>query len=86
MVFGDSDFVTNAYLNLSGNKDLFLNTVAWLSGDELAISIRPRLREVTPLYLKETDQKSLFYGSVVGLPFLCLLTGTGVFFWRKRYD
>ena len=85
VIFGDSDFVTNGYLNLSGNKDLFLNTVAWLAGDDLAITIRPRAREATPLYLKETDQKFLFYGSVVGLPMISLLTGTGVFFWRRRF-
>ncbi|MBI3999679.1 MAG: GldG family protein [Candidatus Omnitrophica bacterium] len=84
-VFGDSDFATNAYLNLSGNKDLILNAIAWLSGDDLAISIRPRLREVTPLYLKETDQEFLLYVPVLGLPISYLVVGATVFFWRKRF-
>lgn len=85
VVIGDSDFVTNGFLNLSGNKDFILNVIAWLAGDELAISIRPRSREATPLYLKETDQQFLFYGPVLGLPFSFLMTGTCVFFWRRRF-
>jgi ABC-type uncharacterized transport system involved in gliding motility auxiliary subunit len=30
VVFGDSDFVTNGYLGIPGNRDLFLNAVNWL--------------------------------------------------------
>ena len=82
---GDSDFVTDSFINLSGNKDFILNTIAWLAGDELAISIRPRAREATPLYLKETDQQFLFYGPVLSLPVSFLLVGGCVFFWRRRY-
>ena len=41
-VFGDSDFVTNGYLGIPGNRDLFLNTVNWLAQQENLISIRPR--------------------------------------------
>ena len=85
VVFGDSDFVANGYLNFSGNKDFILNAIAWLSEDELAISIRPRAREATPLYLKETDQQYLFYVPVLGLPLTFLITGTGIFFWRRRF-
>ena len=85
VVFGDSDFTTNGYLNLSGNKDLILNTIAWLAGDEFAITIRPGAREATPLYLKETDQEYLFYAPVLGLPISVLFIGTCVFFWRRRF-
>ena len=84
-VFGDSDFVSNGYLNLSGNKDLAFNTVAWLAADELAISIRPRARKTTPLYLKEMDQEFLLLVPVLGLPMSFFLGGTCVFFWRRRY-
>lgn len=85
IVFGDSDFATNAYLNLSGNKDFILNAISWLAADELSIAIRPRKREITPLYLKETDQEFLFYVPVLGLPLISMGLGTGVFFWRRRY-
>ena len=34
VVFGDADFVTNSNLGIQGNKDLFMNTVGWLSQQE----------------------------------------------------
>ena len=74
-----------SHLYKAFNKDFILNVIAWLAGDELAISIRPRSREATPLYLKETDQQFLFYGPVLGLPFSFFVAGTCVFFWRKRF-
>jgi ABC-type uncharacterized transport system involved in gliding motility auxiliary subunit len=40
VVFGDSDFAANAYLGFSGNRDLFMNTMGWLSQQENLISIR----------------------------------------------
>ncbi|MBI4358280.1 MAG: GldG family protein [Candidatus Omnitrophica bacterium] len=85
VVFGDSDFVANSYLNLSGNSDLILNTIAWLTGDEFAISIRPRMRETTPLYLKEVDQRFLFVVPVLGFPMLSIMMGSCIFFWRRRF-
>ena len=39
---GDSDFASNGWLGVQGNRDLFLNTVSWLSQQENLISIRPR--------------------------------------------
>ena len=42
MVFGDSDFASNNYLNLSGNRDLFLNTVSWLAEEENLMPSGPR--------------------------------------------
>ena len=42
MVIGDSDFVTNSLLGVQGNRDLFLNTLNWLSQQENLISIRPK--------------------------------------------
>ena len=42
MVIGDSDFAANAGLGIQGNRDLFMNTVGWLSQQENLISIRPR--------------------------------------------
>lgn len=42
VVFGDSDFASNLLVELSGNRDLFLNTVEWLAGERHLISIRPK--------------------------------------------
>src|SRR5262249_17792116 len=42
VVFGDSDFAENGVLGVQGNRDLFMNTVGWLSQQENLISIRPK--------------------------------------------
>jgi len=84
-VFGDSDFATNQHLNLFGNKDLILNTVAWLVSEELLITIRPKFREMTPLLLKDSQKGLLFFGYVLAPPLVVLIIGVGVFLFRRRY-
>ena len=46
MIFvGDGDFLTNGYLDLSGNKELGLNMVRWLARDDRFMDVkRPELR------------------------------------------
>lgn len=85
-VFGDSDFATNGFINFSGNKDFILNTIAWLSGDDILITIRPRQRGSTPIFLTEGQQEFLFYGPVLTPPLLFLMTGACVFFVRRRFN
>ncbi len=84
-VFGDSDFADNAHLYLSGNKDLILNTVAWLSGEEKLVTIRPKERKSTPLLLSPTQQKLVFVVPVLVLPIFFLGSGITVLLFRKRY-
>ncbi len=85
VVFGDADFADNAHFYLSGNKDLILNSVAWLSGDEKLVTIRPRERASTPLVLSDSQQKLVFAIPVFALPFLSISSGLGVFLFRKKY-
>ncbi len=40
VVFGDSDFASNSVLGIEGNRDIFMNTVGWLSQQENLISVR----------------------------------------------
>ena len=45
IIVGDSDFLTNGYLDLSGNKELGLNMVRWLASDDRFMDVkRPELR------------------------------------------
>ena len=41
MLVGDSDFAANEFVNLSGNRDFFLNTLSWLAEEENLIAVRP---------------------------------------------
>src|SRR5207253_8431686 len=42
VVFGDSDFPSNAYGGIAGNPNMFANAVNWLAQQEGLIAIRPK--------------------------------------------
>jgi len=83
VVFGDSDFASNSAIGFSGNKDMFMNAVGWLSQQENLISIRPKdaadRRFNMPLPL---PQAVLAYGSWLLMPLL--IFGLGIYTWTRR--
>ena len=82
VVFGDSDFAANAYLGFSGNRDLFMNMINWLTSDEDLISIRPKSPEDRPLTMTTQKLNLLFWLSVVIFPLG--VVGFGLATWWKR--
>jgi len=82
VAFGDSDFASNGWLGIPGNRDLFLNAVNWLAQQENLISIRPRDPEDRRITLTADQQERIFYLTVFIIPGLVLLTG--VFTWWRR--
>ena len=83
VVFGDSDFAGNAHVNLSGNRDLFMNALSWLAEEEDLIAIRPKKREGQPVILSYTQGRVIFWTSVVLLPGAVLILGVVVLRVRK---
>jgi len=81
-VFGDSDFATNRYYNLSGNGNLFLNAVNWLAEEADLISIQARTASPRLIQLTATQGRILFFVSVIILPLIILVTGISV--WVRR--
>jgi ABC-type uncharacterized transport system involved in gliding motility auxiliary subunit len=81
-VFGDSDFITNRYYNLSGNGNLFLNTVNWLTEESDLISIQPRTQSPRTIQLTPTQGKFLWLVSIILLPLIVLLVGLTI--WLRR--
>jgi ABC-type uncharacterized transport system involved in gliding motility auxiliary subunit len=77
LVIGDSDFMSNRYIDMAGNLDLFLNCVEWLAGRQDLISIRPKVTDVSRLSLTSRQSKGIFWFSMVGLPATVLLVGIG---------
>ncbi len=82
-VFGDSDFVTNGYLGISGNRDLFLNTVNWLAQQENLISIRPRNPEDRRITLTADQERRIMWLTIFIIPGLILVAGVQTW-WRRR--
>jgi ABC-type uncharacterized transport system involved in gliding motility auxiliary subunit len=83
VAFGDSDFASNAALGVSGNRDLFLNTVNWLAQQENLIAIRPRDPEDRRITLTADQERRIFFLTVLIVPGLILLAGVQTW-WRRR--
>lgn len=81
-VFGDSDFVANYTGNVTGNADLFLNTVNWLAQQENLIAIRARQPEDRRLTMTASQQRSVFWFSLLVMP--VFIIGSGVYIWWQR--
>lgn len=83
VVFGDSDFVSNSARGISGNRDLFMNTLGWLSQQENLISIRPKEADSRPLDpMPASTQALVMYGGWLGMPLLVF--GIGIYSWLRR--
>jgi gliding motility-associatede transport system auxiliary component len=81
-VIGDSDFVANSGLGIQGNKDLYMNTIGWLSQQENLISIRPKEPDDRRITLTATQQANIQWLSLLIIP--GLIFGSGVYSWWRR--
>jgi hypothetical protein len=82
VVYGDSDFASNSVLGIPGNKDMFMNTVGWLSQQENLISIRPKEASDRRLTLTATQQANIQWLVLLGVPLAVF--GTGIYTWWRR--
>ncbi len=87
IAIGDSDFATNFYVNLLGNKDFFMSTVAVLSQDPELIAVRkkgmPR-GTISPISLSANQGRLIFWITTVAQPVGFLLIGAAVALHRRR--
>ena len=88
VVFGDSDFASNQYRDLTGNGDLFNNSVSWLANQEDRITIRPKNRASSRVVLSQDQANFLQYFTVGPFPPLgvipILLFVAAFITWRSR--
>jgi len=82
VVIGDADFLSDAYLGVSGNLNLALNLVNWLVNDDALIAIPAKTTLDGSLELSRTWQ------FIIGISFLLVVPATflaiGVLVWLKR--
>jgi len=83
VVVGDSDFAANAYLDFSGNSDLFLNMVGWLAQMEDLISIRPKNPEDRRVNLTMSQVGMVRLITLLLMPLLTVIAGFLVW-WQRR--
>jgi ABC-type uncharacterized transport system involved in gliding motility auxiliary subunit len=83
VLFGDSDFASNAYVNTASNRDVFLNTVSWLAEDTELVAPRPRAQEDRRVNLTLAQSRMIFWWTVVLLPLATLVFGVAVWYRRR---
>ncbi len=83
VVFGDSDFATNEFIESYGNRDLFLNASNWLLGDVDQISVRPRLSRASRFDLESGEFRVIVYLSLFVLPEAIAILGV-IAWWLRR--
>ena len=83
VVFGDSDFVSNAAMT-GGNADFFMSALNWLLERAELMAIAPKPVEQNRLTLTDIQLRMLQWIVVVILPLLVAIVG-GLVWLRRRY-
>jgi ABC-type uncharacterized transport system involved in gliding motility auxiliary subunit len=61
VVFGDAVFANNQYIGQYFNRDLLLNSISWLIGEEGLLSIRPRTIRASRVQFTAEQGTAIFY-------------------------
>jgi ABC-type uncharacterized transport system involved in gliding motility auxiliary subunit len=83
VVTGDSDFLTNRFINIPGNRDLGQNIANWLAQQENLIAIRPRDPDSRPITLTEQQGTFINWLTLAIVPGLLFATALRVW-WKRR--
>lgn len=82
-VFGNAVFADNQFISQYFNRDLLMNTISWLIGEEGLISVRARTMRASRVQFTAQQGTRIFYLSVLILPELLLIAGLAVW-WQRR--
>ncbi len=89
VVIGDSDMVRNKFIDATsmmgfGRVDLALNSIRWLAGQEVFISIEPKKTESRRIDLTPGRLTFLFWFSLLIVPAIGAAFGIGVWLLRRK--
>lgn len=82
-VIGDSDFAANYAINIQGNRDIFMNTIGWLTQQENLISIRPKEAGDRRLTLTADQARRVGWLALLIIPGAIFAMGVHTW-WRRR--
>ncbi len=85
VVFGDCDFANNFFIEYLGDKDLLVNAINWLVGEEELSAQRPQLQRpgINQFFVSARQGRLAFILGTIIEPALFLLAGTVIFFRRR---
>jgi ABC-type uncharacterized transport system involved in gliding motility auxiliary subunit len=84
VVFGDSDFATNAQIANAGNATLVADTFNWLVARQQALGIAAKTPEQVRLTLTGGQLSGIFWTVVAILPLASVVAGVAVYLRRRR--
>jgi len=86
LVYGDADFASNLLLDYLGNRDLLLNSINWLAGEETMLGSRPPTQApgINQLFISASQGERVFWLGTVALPSSILVLGLGGVALRQR--
>ena len=83
VVVGSQAFLANSYLGNAGNRDLGINIVNWVAGDESLITVQPKNKPDSTLELSQTRLLAMTIAFLIALPLLFLAAAASIW-WRRR--
>ena len=84
VVIGNSEFISNANLNLAANRDLLLNALGWLAREEDLVALRGRDPLSQPVVLADDAKLVLGWGATLGWPVLVGSIALGIMLRHRR--
>ena len=84
VVFGDSNFASNEFVDTFRNRDLFLNSINWLMGDEEYISVRPNVARSSSVELDNRQFQHIVYLSLFAVPEGIAVVGVLAWWLRRK--
>jgi ABC-type uncharacterized transport system involved in gliding motility auxiliary subunit len=83
VVVGNGSFLSNTFIGNGGNRNLGVNIVNWLAGDESLITLQPRSATDTSIDIDQATLYLIAFVFLFVLPLTFVITGT-VVWWRRR--
>lgn len=83
VVVGNGHFLSNAFIGNGGNRELGVNMVNWLAGDDRMIVIQPREAADDRIDIDQTTLYLIAFGFLIALPLAFMVTGFAIW-WRRR--
>jgi ABC-type uncharacterized transport system involved in gliding motility auxiliary subunit len=85
VVYGNAEFANNFFIEYLGNKDLFVNTVAWLARDPDVMAHRSARQEPgrNQFFLTAAQGDLVFWAAAIAEPLLFAVVGIGLVLRRR---
>jgi len=83
VVYGNSGFANNQFIQSGFNRDLFLNTFAYLGGEEVSLTIRPKTWTTSTLEIQPSQRRLIYYASLFVIPEMIMCLGMLIWIFRR---